>query len=159
MKKDSKIIIGVTVSIAALAILFVMIFGAHYLFENPARIVVSPDMKAFTVCSGGDYTTGQIADYIRRMRKTDEGYLRISEKLYCSENADGFTRLDKLMASLGYEYIGSESTSINLRCYYKNGKARWVRIEYDLNNVWTLWNLGDEFEYDLAKEGYKTMNF
>lgn len=157
MKKDSKIIVGVTAAIAFVAIMFVLIFGAHYLFENPARVVLSPDMKAFTVVSGGDYSPGQIADYVRQMRKTDEGYLRISERLYCSENVDGFSRLDRLMASLGYEYIGSESTSVNLRCYYKDGKARWVRVEYDLNNVWTLWNLGNEFEYDLAKEGYKAM--
>ena len=44
-----------------------------------------------------------------------------------------------------------------MRCYYKDGAARWVRVEYDINQVWCLWNIGNTFRYDLAKDGYKNM--
>ena len=63
-----------------------------------------------------------------------------------------------MMAENGWEFIGTDGNLITMRCYYKDKKAVWVRIEFDINSVWQLWNFGDEFSYDLQSNGYKTMD-
>lgn len=159
MTKDNKIIVAIVAVIASVALCLLIAFGVHYLFGNPAKIVLPPDMKTFTVVTGADYTTGEIAGYMRSMRSEKVPYKRITNKLYCA-TADGvFDNLNELMTSMGYEYIGCDGTLINMRCFYRDGAALWVRVEYDLNGVWSLWNLSDEFEYDLARDGYKTMDY
>jgi hypothetical protein len=30
-------------------------------------------------------------------------------------------------------------------------------VEFDINGVWSIWNIGNLFDYDLAKDGYKNM--
>lgn len=159
MTKDNKIITAIVAIIASAAVCLLIFFGIHYLFGNPAKIVLSPDMKTFTVVTGSDYTPGEIADYLRAMKSENASYKRINNKLYCAEAKNVYDNLNELMQSMGYEYIGCDGTLINMRCFYKDGKALWVRLEYDLNDVWSLWNLSDEFDYDLAKAGYKTMEY
>lgn len=159
MKKDNKIILYIVVAVAAVAVCFMIIFGTHYLFGNPMKIVFSPDMKPFTVVAGKDYSAGEIAGYLRDMKEDDLPYKRIDDTLYCSRAENGLENLQKMMTEQGYEYIGCDGTLVNMRCFYKDGKARWVRIEYDMNEVWCLWNICSEFEYDLAKDGYKNMEY
>lgn len=159
MTKDNKIITGIIVVIASLAVCALVAFGIHYLFGNPLDIVFAPDMKTFTVVSGDDYTTGEIAAKFREMKAEKVPYKRITKKLYCAEAENVYDNLTKLMESMGYEYIGCDGTLINMRSFYKDGKALWVRVEFDLNGVWSLWNLSDEYEYDLAKAGYKNMDY
>ena len=159
MTKDNKIITAIIAVIASAAVCLLLFFGVHYLFGNPAKVVFAPDMKTFTVVGGADYTTGEIADYLRNMKSEKKSYKRITDKLYCAEAENVYENLNTLMQSLGYKYIGCDGTLINMRCFYRDGKALWVRVEYDLNAVWCLWNFSDEFEYDLAKAGYKTMDY
>ena len=132
--------------------------GIHYLFGNPAGWIFSTDMRTFTVVTGGDYSKEEIADYIRTMRQEGKPYEKISNKLYCAAAENGFENLDKMMAENGWEFIGTDGNLITMRCYYKDKKAVWVRIEFDINSVWQLWNFGDEFSYDLQSNGYKTMD-
>ena len=157
MQKDSKIIISIISAFAAVALVLLGFLGIHYLFGNPAGWILSADMRTFTVVTGGDYSQNQIADYMRSMRKSDEVYAQISEKLYCAEAENGYDNLDKMMAEKGWKFIGTDGNLITMRCYYKDGKAVWVRVEFDINGVWSLWNFGSQFDYDLETDGYKTM--
>ena len=157
MRKDNKIILYIVVAVAAVAVCFMIIFGTHYLLGNPMKTVFAPDMKTFTVVTGEDYSTWEIAEYLRAMKEDNLPYMRITDSLYCTTAENGYENLQKMMAEQGYEYIGCDGTLINMRCFYKDGKARWVRVEYDMNEVWSLWNICSEFEYDLAKDGYKNM--
>ncbi len=157
MQKDSKIIVIITSVIAAAAVCVLLFLGVHYLFGNPAGWIVSADMKTFTVVAGGDYSAAEIADYMREMRSSAQDYLRISDRLYCAVGDETYAALDGMMLSQGWEYIGHDGNMQTMRCYYQNGKACWVRVEYDINQVWCLWNIGNQFEYDLKKDGYKNM--
>ena len=114
-------------------------------------------MKTFTVVTGGDYSAQQIADYMRRMRDNDLTYMRVTDKVYCAVGSDVYTHLDGMMQEQGFEFIGCDGSVQSMRCYYKDGKALWVRIEYDINRVWCLWNFGSAFDYNLETDGYKTM--
>ena len=158
MQKDNKIILIITSAIAAVAIGVLLFLGIHYLFGNPAGWIFKADMKTFTVVTGGDYSAQQIADYMRGMRASDRTYMRISNKVYCAVGGDqAYENLDNMMAEGGYEFIGCDGNLQNMRCYYKDGRACWIRVEFDINGVWCLWNIGNFFDYDLAKEGYKNM--
>ena len=157
MKKDNKIIVIIISVIAALALIMILFFGTHYLFENPTGIVFSPDMKTFTVVSGGDYTSGELADHFRSMKKQELSYMKISEKIYCAEGDNTYSLLINMMGEKGYEYIGRDDISVNIRHFYKDGKMISVRVEYDINARWCLWNLGNAQNYDLDKEGYKNL--
>ena len=157
MQRDSKIIVSIISAIAAVAIVVLIFFGVHYLFGNPAGWIFSVDMRTFTVVTGGDYSQNQIADYMRGMRKAEQDYVQISEKLYCAVAEDGYAHLDAMMAEKGWQFIGTDGNLITMRCYYKDGKAVWVRVEFDINGVWSLWNFGSPFDYDLKTDGYKTM--
>lgn len=158
MKKDNKIIVIIISVIASAALLMILFFGTHYLFENPTGIVFSPDMKTFTVVSGGDYTQGEIADYFRSMKKQEFSYMKITDKIYCAEGDNTYALLVEMMSEKGYEYIGSDEISVNIRYFYKDGKMISVRVEHDINAKWCLWNLGNAQKYDLDKEGYKKMD-
>ena len=157
MKKDSKIIVIVTSVIAAVAVCVLTFLAVHYLFGNPAGWIIAADMKTFTVVTGGDYSASDIADYMRIMRNKNESYLRINDRLYCAKGDETYSTVDEMMASDGWEYIGHDGNMYTMRCYYKDGKACWIRVEYDINQVWCLWNIGNTFKYDLAKDGYKNM--
>ena len=52
---------------------------------------------------------------------------------------------------------GTDGNLVTMRCYYKDGKAVWARVEFDINGVWCLWNFGNQFDYNLETDGYKTM--
>ena len=157
MQKDSKIIISIVSAIAAVAIVLLSFMSVHYLFGNPAGWIFAADMRTFTVVTGGDYSQNQIADYMRAMRKSGQSYTQISEKLYCADAGNGYENLDTMMAEQGWEFIGTDGNLVTMRCYYKDGKAVWVRIEFDINGVWSLWNFGNQFDYNLETDGYKTM--
>ena len=158
MQKDSKIIVAITSVIAAAALCVLLFLGIHYLFGNPAGWIFKADMKTFTVVTGGDYTPQEIADHLRDMRNQDLTYKRISDRVYCAVGGeDVYANLDAMMTEKGFEFIGCDGNLQNMRCYYKDGKACWVRVEFDINGVWSLWNIGNLFDYDLAKEGYKNM--
>jgi hypothetical protein len=158
MQKDSKIILIITSVIAAVAISILLFLGIHYLFGNPAGWVFEADMKTFTVVTGGDYSAKQIAGYMRRMRESGDTYLYISDKVYCAVGGDEvYSHLDSMMQQQGFEFIGCDGNIRDMRCYYKDGKACWVRVEFDINGVWSIWNVGNFFDYDLARDGYKNM--
>lgn len=157
MKKDSKIIIAIISVIVVAALVLLGFLSIHYLFGNPRGWILAADMRTFTVVTGGDYSKEQIADDIREMRKADQEYARISDRLYCAAAENGYENLDRMMAEGGWQFIGTEDNLITMRCYYKDGKAVWVHIEFDINNVWSLWNFGNVFDYDLEANGYKTM--
>ena len=148
MQKDSKIILIVTSVIATVAIGVLLFLGIHYLFGNPAGWIFEADMKTFTVVTGGDYSAKQIANYMRQMREDDRTYLRVTDKVYCAVGGDDvYAHLDS----------SCDGNLQNMRCYYKDGKACWVRVEFDINGVWSIWNIGSFFDYDLARDGYKNM--
>ena len=158
MQKDSKIIVIITSAIAAIAVCVLLFLGIHYLFGNPAGWIFKADMKSFTVVSGGDYSAQEIADHLRDMREQELTYKRISDKVFCAVGGEEvYDELDKMMAGQGFKFIGCDGNLQNMRCYYKDGKACWVRVEFDINGVWSLWNIGNLFDYDLAKDGYKNM--
>ena len=157
MQKDSKIIISIISAIAAVAIVLLTFMAIHYLFGNPAGWIFSTDMRTFTVVTGGDYSQNQIADYMRWMRKSGKTYMQISDKLYCAVAENGYDNLDQMMADDGWQFIGTDGNLYTMRCYYKDGKAVWARVEFDINGVWCLWNFGNQFDYDLETDGYKTM--
>ncbi|MBQ7542356.1 MAG: hypothetical protein IJT44_08730 [Clostridia bacterium] len=158
MQKDNKIIVIITSTIATVAVIVLLFLGIHYLFGNPAGWIFKADMKTFTIVTGGDYTAQQIADYMRGMRDNDLAYMRISNRVYCAVGGEEtYDNLDKMMEERGYKYIGCDGNLQNMRCYYKDGKACWIRVEFDINCVWSLWNIGNFFDYDLAKDGYKNM--
>ena len=158
MQKDSKIIVIITSVIATIAVVLLLFLGIHYLFGNPAGWIFKADMKTFTVVTGGDYTTQQIADYMRGMREGGLDYMRISDKVWCAVGGkEVYGNLDKMMTGQGFQFIGCDGNLQNMRCYYKDGKACWVRVEFDINGVWSIWNIGNFFDYDLARDGYKNM--
>ena len=157
MQKDSKIIISIVSAIAAVAIVLLSFLAIHYLFGNPAGWILAADMRTFTVVTGGDYSQNQIADYMRAMRKSEQDYTQITEKLYCASSENGYENLDAMMAEKGWKFIGTDGNLVTMRCYYKDGKAVWVRVEFDINGVWSLWNFGNQFDYNLETDGYKTM--
>ena len=158
MQKDSKIILIVTSVIATVAIGVLLFLGIHYLFGNPAGWIFEADMKTFTVVTGGDYSAKQIANYMRQMREDDRTYLRVTDKVYCAVGGDDvYAHLDSMMQEQGFPFIGCDGNLQNMRCYYKDGKACWVRVEFDINGVWSIWNIGSFFDYDLARDGYKNM--
>ena len=157
MQKDSKIIISIVSAIAAVAIVLLSFMGIHYLFGNPAGWIFATDMRTFTVVAGGDYSQNQIADYMRAMHKSGQAYTQISDRLYCAAAENGYENIDAMMAEKGWQFIGTDGNLVTMRCYYKDGKAVWARIEFDINGVWSLWNFGTQFDYNVETDGYKTM--
>ncbi len=159
MEKDSKILVIITSALATVAVGMLLFLGIHYLFGNPAGWVFEADMKTFTVVTGGDFSAQQMASYMRQMRDSDQAYLHVTDKVYCAVGGeDVYTNLDGMMQGQGFQFIGCDGSLQNMRCYYKDGKACWVRVEFDINGVWSIWNIGNLFDYDLARDGYKTMN-
>ena len=160
MGKSNKVLTVLIVTISALAILFAATFGLHYFLGNPLEIVLPADMNAFTVVNGGDFTNREVASFIRGMKRQGLKYMQIADYCYCARGENTYDNLNEMMSDNGYAYIGHDSSDKNMRCFYKAeiGKIRWVRVEYDIHGVWATWNLGSLEKYDLAKDGYKTID-
>jgi hypothetical protein len=160
MGKSNKILTILIVAISVVSVLFATTIGIHYLLGNPLEVVIPADMNAFTVVNGGDFSNREFASLIRGMKRQNLNYMQVADYCYCARGEHTYDYLNEMMSENGYEYIGRNSSDKNMRCFYKAGvkSIRWVRVEYDIHGVWATWNLGDLEKYDLAKDGYKTMD-
>ena len=145
---------------SVVAVLFATTFGLHYFLGNPLQIVIPADMNAFTVVNGGDFSNRELASFMRGMKRQDLKYMQIADYCYCARGEHTYDYLNEMMAENGYEYIGRNSSDKNMRCFYKAEitSIRWVRVEYDIHGVWATWNLGTLEQYNMAKDGYKTID-
>lgn len=157
MINTNKILTVIIIAVISIAAIFAAVFGLHYVLGNPLKLVLPTDMRAFTVVNGGDYTSREFASFIRGMKRQDMEYMQISDNCYCAKGENSRDNIDALMKKNGYQYIGCNGSNKNLRCYYKDGTARWVRVEFDVHSVWSVWNFSDAEKYDLKKQGYKTL--
>ncbi|NLO45723.1 MAG: hypothetical protein GX107_04365 [Clostridiales bacterium] len=160
MGKSNKILTIMIAAISVVAVIFASTFGFHYFLGNPLEIVLPADMNAFTVVNGGDFSNRELASMIRGMKRHELNYMQAADYCYCARGEGTYDFLNEMMAANGYEYIGRSSSDKNMRCFFKAeiNKIRWVRVEYDIHGVWATWNLGALEEYDLAKDGYKTID-
>ncbi|MCR5484108.1 MAG: hypothetical protein K6F09_00810 [Clostridiales bacterium] len=155
--RENKILRIIVIAISSVAVFFGIMFGIHYVFDNPFHIALPGDMKAFTVVSGGDMSPSHLASNIRGMEHQKMPYMQISDRAYCAMAENTYDILNEMMSDNGYTYIGYDGKAKNIRWFYKDGYARSVRVEFDTNEIWSVWNLSKLMKYDLKTEGYKTM--